>query len=99
MPIYEYSCPVCSHSFEVMHKISDPAPESCPHCGASSLERVVSAPHFRLKGGGWYETDFKSKDHQRNLADADSGGGAAASSSDSHAPSSQPATSDDKSTT
>ena len=33
------------------------------------MKKLVSAPEFRLKGGGWYETDFKSdKENKRNLA-------------------------------
>jgi len=58
------------HDLEAMQKISDPPLKKCPHCGKSQLQRLMSAPVFRLKGGGWYETDFKGdKDNQRNLAD------------------------------
>jgi predicted nucleic acid-binding Zn ribbon protein len=53
-----------------MQKVSDPPMKKCPHCGKSQLQRLMSAPVFRLKGGGWYETDFKGdQDHKRNLAD------------------------------
>jgi putative FmdB family regulatory protein len=68
MPIYEYVCGACGHELEVLQKISDAPLRKCPECGKSSLRKLISAPSFRLKGGGWYETDFKSG-NQRNLAD------------------------------
>ena len=69
MPFYEYQCAACGAHHEVLRKISDPPLRKCPACGRSRLRRLVSAPVFRLKGGGWYETDFKGdKDNQRNIA-------------------------------
>ncbi len=67
MPIYEYACKKCEHAFDVLQKISDPVLTDCPECGESALRKLISAPSFRLKGSGWYETDFKS-DNKRNLA-------------------------------
>src|SRR5580692_5109604 len=69
MPFYEYQCKSCGHELEAMQKVSDAPLRKCPHCGKSQLTRLMSAPVFRLKGGGWYETDFKDKDNQRNVAD------------------------------
>lgn len=70
MPFYEYQCKNCGHALEAMQKINDSPLKKCPECGKSALQRLMSAPVFRLKGGGWYETDFKSdKDGKRNLAD------------------------------
>ena len=70
MPFYEYQCKSCGHELEAMQKVSDPPLKKCPDCGKSQLQRLMSAPVFRLKGGGWYETDFKGdRDSQRNLAD------------------------------
>ena len=70
MPFYEYQCKSCSHELEAMQKVSDAPLKKCPHCGKPQLTRLMSAPVFRLKGGGWYETDFKGdKENQRNLAD------------------------------
>lgn len=70
MPFYEYQCKNCGHELEAMQKVSDSPLKKCPHCGKSQLQRLMSAPVFRLKGGGWYETDFKDdKDKKRNLAD------------------------------
>ena len=72
MPFYEYQCRACGETTEVLQKISDPPLKKCPSCGKSQLAKLVSAPVFRLKGGGWYETDFKSDgENKRNLVGAD----------------------------
>ena len=70
MPIYEYACKSCDHTLDALQKISDDPLVDCPECGEAALKRLLSAPRFRLKGEGWYETDFK-KDNQRNLAQGD----------------------------
>lgn len=67
MPIYEYECRDCGHVFDALQKMSDAVLKECPDCGKPELRKLLSAPNFRLKGGGWYETDFKDK-NQRNLA-------------------------------
>ncbi|RFF29051.1 FmdB family zinc ribbon protein [Wenzhouxiangella sediminis] len=67
MPIYEYRCQACGHELEKLQKISDQPLVDCPECGKPTLTKLISAAGFRLKGGGWYETDFK-KDNKRNLA-------------------------------
>jgi putative FmdB family regulatory protein len=69
MPIYEYRCEACGHELEQIQKISDPPLVDCPACGQPTLRKQISAAAFRLKGGGWYETDFK-KSNQKNLHDA-----------------------------
>ena len=69
MPFYEYQCSNCGHHHEELQKVTDKPLRKCPECGRSTLTRLMSAPVFRLKGGGWYETDFKSdKEDKRNLA-------------------------------
>lgn len=68
MPIYEYECAACGHYLDALQKVSDAPLKKCPACGKPKLRKLISAPSFRLKGGGWYETDFKSGD-KRNLAD------------------------------
>ena len=69
MPFYEYQCSACGHHHEELQKVSDRPLRKCPACGRATLKRLVSAPVFRLKGGGWYETDFKNdKESKRNLA-------------------------------
>ena len=67
MPIYEYQCTACDKEIEVLQKISDAPLQECPACGESALKKKISAAAFRLKGGGWYETDFKTGD-KKNLA-------------------------------
>jgi putative FmdB family regulatory protein len=72
MPFYEYECPHCRQTSEVLQKISDPPLKKCGNCGKAGLKRLISAPVFRLKGSGWYETDFKSdKENKRNLVGSD----------------------------
>jgi putative FmdB family regulatory protein len=66
MPIYEYQCEACGHVFDSLQKISEAPLTRCPDCGAEALKKLVSAPAFRLKGSGWYETDFKTGD-KKNL--------------------------------
>jgi putative FmdB family regulatory protein len=67
MPIYEYACKSCGHVFDALQKMAEDPLTDCPDCGEPELKKLLSAPNFRLKGSGWYETDFK-KDNQRNLA-------------------------------
>jgi putative FmdB family regulatory protein len=71
MPIYEYVCADCEHTFETLQKMSDAPLTVCPACDKPHLKKKISAPGFRLSGTGWYETDFKS-DKQKNLAKSDS---------------------------
>ncbi len=69
MPFYEYECENCKFYTELLQKVSDAPLKKCPSCGKSTMKKLVSAPVFRLKGGGWYETDFKGdKENKRNLA-------------------------------
>lgn len=70
MPIYAFACDHCGHHFDRLQKLSDPDPTVCPECGQASVRRQLTAPQFRLAGGGWYETDFKKDgDRKRNLVD------------------------------
>ena len=70
MPIYEYQCEACGHYLETLQKISDPPLADCHKCGKPALKKLVSAAAFRLKGGGWYETDFKTG-NKKNVAQTD----------------------------
>jgi putative FmdB family regulatory protein len=69
MPIYEYKCQSCENELEKLQRISDPPLTDCPACNEPALKRLISAAGFRLKGAGWYETDFK-KGSKRNLHDS-----------------------------
>jgi putative FmdB family regulatory protein len=71
VPIYEYRCEACAHELEKLQKMSEDELIDCPDCDQPALKRLVSAAAFRLKGSGWYETDFK-KDNKRNLAESSS---------------------------
>jgi putative FmdB family regulatory protein len=95
MPFYEYECQNCKFYTELLQKVTDAPLKKCPSCGKSAMKKLVSAPVFRLKGGGWYETDFKGdKENKRNLAvDKEP-----ESASDSKAAKSDTAAADSKST-
>ena len=71
MPIYEYRCQECGHELEALQKISADPLKDCPDCGAPALKKKISAVGFRLKGSGWYETDFKAGDKQKNIVKDD----------------------------
>ncbi len=60
MPLYEYQCKACEHELEALQKISAEPLKDCPECKKPELMKRISAAGFRLKGNGWYETDFKS---------------------------------------
>lgn len=78
MPIYEYECTACGHTLEKLQKISDPPLTRCPQCHQETLQKLVSAAGFRLKGGGWYETDFKTGS-KKNISGGSESGKAGAS--------------------
>ena len=82
MPIYEYRCQSCGHELEQLQRMTDAALEKCPECGKSDLRRLISAAGFRLKGAGWYETDFK-QGNKRNLAESGNGKGDGAAKAES----------------
>ncbi len=74
MPIYEYQCQACHNRLEALQKISDAPLLDCPQCGKPALKKQVSAAAFRLKGGGWYETDFKTGNKKNLVSGGDSAG-------------------------
>ena len=80
MPIYEYECADCGHQMQALQKMSDDPLKDCPACENPALSKKISAAGFRLSGGGWYETDFKTGG-KKNLA-GDSGSSASSSGSE-----------------
>ena len=90
MPIYAFACTACGHDFDRLQKLSDADPTTCPACGAEgTIARQLTAPQFRLAGGGWYETDFKKDgDKKRNLVDKGESAGTPSSPSTASAPAS-----------
>lgn len=87
MPIYEYECQSCGHHLEVIQKMSDAPLKDCPQCAQATLKKRISAAGFRLSGGGWYETDFKTGS-KKNLTEK---GGDSSSAAGSSTGSSSPA--------
>ena len=83
MPIYEYECDACGHRMEAIQRISEPPLTQCPECSAETLRKLVSAAGFRLKGSGWYVTDFRDKDKDKDKKPATPSGDKGASKSDS----------------
>lgn len=88
MPIYEFECLSCGKRFDRLQKMSDPDPTDCPTCGEPQVKRAVTAAAFRLKGGGWYETDFKSGSKKNLAGDSGSSGGDSKPAASSPAPTS-----------
>ena len=75
MPIYEYTCRACNHELEALQKMSAKPLTDCPECGEPSLQKMMSAAGFQLKGNGWYKTDFKDSG-KKPASPAKSAGGA-----------------------
>ncbi|PID41771.1 MAG: transcriptional regulator [Proteobacteria bacterium] len=75
MPIYEYVCKSCGHEKDVLQKMSDEPLKVCPECNEAAFTKKISAAGFRLKGAGWYETDFKTGSKKNLVGDSDSGDG------------------------
>jgi putative FmdB family regulatory protein len=82
MPIYEYQCNACGHEHEALQKLGAEPLVICPACNEAELKKKISAAGFRLKGGGWYETDFKSGS-KKNVAGESSSGTSSSSSNSS----------------
>ncbi|HEY7678854.1 MAG TPA: FmdB family zinc ribbon protein [Candidatus Methylomirabilis sp.] len=66
MPIYEYRCTACQHTFEVMQKFSDPPVRKCPEC-KGKVEKLLSAPGLLFKGTGWYVTDYANASRKKSM--------------------------------
>ncbi|MGB3740435.1 MAG: FmdB family zinc ribbon protein [Castellaniella sp.] len=90
MPIYVYRCSQCGHQQDVLQKISDPRLSTCPACGQGTYEKQVTAAGFRLKGSGWYETDFRGKSgsHSEGVLGSSSHSDAASGGNSNAAPAS-----------
>jgi len=81
MPFYDYRCGGCGHQFEAMQKISAQPLAECPKCGEPELVKQISAGGFRLKGSGWYETDFKGGSKKKSDSSESHGCGSGGCSS------------------
>jgi len=69
MPIYEYECKICQHHFEEWQKISEKPVSKCPECGKRKVKRLISSTSFKLKGNGWYVTDYAKKNSGSNKSE------------------------------
>ena len=79
MPTYDYQCEKCGHEFERVQRITEDPIKTCPECKSKKAKRLLSAPNFILKGGGWYADGYGSaKSGGSSSGDSggdDSGGG------------------------
>ena len=69
MPLYEYQCDECGHTFEKIQKFSDPLEAVCPKCGGP-VRKLMSSPAIQFKGSGWYITDYAKKESAPAKGDA-----------------------------
>jgi len=82
MPLFDYGCTACGHVEEVLQKRTDPAPATCPKCGAEgTMTKEMSLPSFQLKGGGWYKDLYASTPKSDSSAKSESGSSSSSSSS------------------
>lgn len=89
MPTYDYQCEKCGHEFERVQRITEDPIKTCPECKSKKAKRLLSAPNFILKGGGWYADGYGSAKGGASSSSSgdsggdDSGGGSSASSAPS----------------
>lgn len=81
MPIYEYRCDSCDHEFEKFLRGGEEEPSNCPECSEPSISRLISNTSFKLKGSGWYETDY-ARDDEPDPQQAEEGGAEGESETD-----------------
>ena len=60
MPTYDYQCEKCGHEWEREQRITEDPIKTCPKCKSRKAKRLLSAPGFILKGGGWYSDLYSS---------------------------------------
>jgi putative FmdB family regulatory protein len=66
MPTYEYRCKACGHEFEEFQSITAPVLKKCPSCAKAKLERLIgTGSAVMFKGGGFYETDYRSESYKK----------------------------------
>jgi len=77
MPIYEYACPDCGHTYDHLQKLADAPIAICPKCASTKYYKKISAAGFALKGTGWYVTDFRNGNTGQKPGDKKADDGAA----------------------
>lgn len=89
MPTYDYQCQKCGFEFEREQRITEDPIKACPKCKSRQAKRLLSAPNFILKGGGWYADGYgsgggkKDKDKSSSESSSDSSASTSESKSDS----------------
>ncbi len=67
MPTYEYICEACEHEFEKFQSITADPIKVCPECGKKKVRRKIgTGAGILFKGGGFYETDYRSKGYNES---------------------------------
>ena len=66
MPTYEYKCSNCEAILELNHRVSDKPLKKCTKCNQDTLNRLISATSFTLKGGGWYSEGYATSGSSNN---------------------------------
>lgn len=61
MPIYVYRCQQCNEYTEALQKASDPLLQTCPHCQAQALVKVIAPVGVIFKGTGFHKNDYSGK--------------------------------------
>jgi len=84
MPTYEYICAACGYEFEQFQSIKADPTRICPNCGADQAQRKISGgAAIIFKGGGFYETDYRSESYNdAKKKDTEAAGGKSDSKSD-----------------
>src|ERR1700720_472054 len=83
MPIYEYRRPDGT-TFEIQQSFSEDALTVDPDTGVP-VERVLHPPAVHFKGKGFYNTDYGTRNRQRETAAAAEGSSSGDSAKDSSA--------------
>ena len=70
--MYEYQCGKCGHVWELIQKMNDPAPKTCPTCKSRKVGKMLSQTSFVLKGGGWYADGYSGSKKPKGSSDSSS---------------------------
>lgn len=66
MPTYDYVCEKCGHRFEHFQSMNDPKLTDCPleECDGQVKRLLGTGAGIIFKGGGFYETDYRSDSYK-----------------------------------
>ena len=80
MPLYEYQCSKCGYSWELIQRMSDAPPKTCPECRSRKVGKLMSRTSFVLKGSGWYADGYSGKSNKGSASGSDSSTSSSSSS-------------------